>query len=203
MAAAAVSKRVFCSASKQFLMTGFMRSPTSRRLFCSASAIVCRPMTGSHVLRVDGYSHLLQMISKGEKVSSSAFNVGGHNWRLDMYPNGDEPSELEQHISVYLRLDSNPWRQRVWASPKFSVLDPLNKPGLVRDVGSTSFKHRGDDWGFTECIDKRELENDEYLKDDRFAIQCDVTVISVRQCSDHVVFIFRKTNLVETTTTLC
>ncbi|OEL32291.1 hypothetical protein BAE44_0006691, partial [Dichanthelium oligosanthes] len=50
--------------------------------------IICKPaIMGSHVVQVDGYSHLKQVIGKGEGVNSSVFHISSHNWRLALYPN--------------------------------------------------------------------------------------------------------------------
>ncbi|KAL6596673.1 hypothetical protein ACP70R_047316 [Stipagrostis hirtigluma subsp. patula] len=166
-----------------------MAAATATLMRSSASAVVCRPVTASHVLRIDGYSHLAQAMSKGERVRSSAFDVAGRRWRLQLYPNGDDHSELERHVAVYLRLDGYPSGERVWASPKFSLLDRLGNPGVVKDAGSPGFQKRGRFWGFPDFISREELETPEYLKDDSVAIQCDVAVTTVRECSDHMVFI--------------
>ncbi|KAL6909894.1 hypothetical protein ACP4OV_001553 [Aristida adscensionis] len=156
----------------------------------SASAVVCKPVTGSHVLRIDGYSHLAQAVGKGDMVRSSAFAVGDHSWRLMLYPNGDSQSKLAGHIGVYLRLDSAPTGEHVWARPSFSVLDQKGDPAHVHDAGSFCFnKHLGVSWGFPDFIAKEKLVESEYLKDDRFAIQCDVTVTTVTECRDHMAFI--------------
>ncbi|KAL6596672.1 hypothetical protein ACP70R_047315 [Stipagrostis hirtigluma subsp. patula] len=167
-----------------------MRSSAGRALR-SASAVVCKPVSGSHVLRIDGYSHLCRVIGKDEMVRSSAFDVGGHSWRIALYPNGNRLSKLEQHIGVFLHLDSNPSGERVWARPKFSVLDQLLNPGAVQDAGTAGLK-TGHGWGLPDFISKEKLETPEFLKDDSVAIQCDVAVTTVRECSDHMVFISRK-----------
>ncbi|EAZ06000.1 hypothetical protein OsI_28245 [Oryza sativa Indica Group] len=78
------------------------------RIVRTASAIVSRPSTTSHVLRVDGYSHLV---------------------------------------------------------------------------------YHGHDWGLKDFIAREELERSEYLRDDCFAVQCEVDVTAVRKCHDHPVFI--------------
>ncbi|CAN6221587.1 unnamed protein product [Urochloa humidicola] len=103
------------------------------RALRSASAVVCKPVTGSHVLRVDGYSHLIEAVAKDECVKSSAFDVGGHSWRLVLYPNGSSSSEHEGSMGVFfLHLESDPAGGRIWARAQFSILDQLTNPCPVR-----------------------------------------------------------------------
>ncbi|CAN6178375.1 unnamed protein product [Urochloa humidicola] len=172
-----------------------LRSSAGRALR-SASTVVCKPVTGSHVLRVDGYSHLTAALAKGESVKSSAFDVGGHSWRLALYPNGDINSKHEGHMAVFFRLDSDPVGGRVWARALFSLLDQLGNPCCVHDTRRPfSIAERGASWGFPDFISKEELEKPgEYLVDDSIAIQCDVAVTTVTERPDHMVFISRNNN---------
>lgn len=152
----------------------------------SASAIVSKPVSGSHVLRIDGYSHLKEAICHGEGIESCDFDVGGHIWRLLCYPNGSHP-KYRRHIALYLELvDSQD--ELIPVQSQFSILDQLSKPALSRDVGMHKFSH-GDRWGLKDFISREELEKSEYLKDDRFAIQCNVSFTTVRKCSDNWAFI--------------
>uniref|UniRef100_A0A0E0RB65 MATH domain-containing protein n=1 Tax=Oryza rufipogon TaxID=4529 RepID=A0A0E0RB65_ORYRU len=73
------------------------------RIVRTASAIVSRPSTTSHVLRVDGYSHLVGVLQPGEHVDSCVFDAGGHSWRPQLYPNGKNKKHRD-HIGVFLQL---------------------------------------------------------------------------------------------------
>ncbi|CAD6237646.1 unnamed protein product [Miscanthus lutarioriparius] len=151
----------------------------------SASAIVSKPVSGSHVLRIDGYSRLKEAISHGEGIESCDFDVGGHIWRLLCYPNGGHSYRC--HIALYLTLVSSQ-DELIPAQSQFSLLDQLGKPALPCYVGMHKFS-RGDCWGLKDFISREELEKSEYLKDDRFAIQCNVSFTTVRKCSDNWAFI--------------
>ncbi|CAO1948473.1 unnamed protein product [Urochloa humidicola] len=163
-----------------------MRSSVGQVL-CSASAIVSRPVSGSHVLRIDGYSHLKEAIRHGEGIESCDFDVGEHRWRLVWYPNGDH-RKFRSHIALYLKLVSDPQNGLVRARSRFSLLDQLGKLVLPRDVGMFKFSH-GDCWGFKDFIRKKELEKSEYLNDDHFTIPCNVSVMIVRKCNYDWAFI--------------
>ncbi|EEC68501.1 hypothetical protein OsI_36764 [Oryza sativa Indica Group] len=167
------------------------------RIERTASSIVSRPSTTSHVLRVDGYSHLVGVLQPGEHVDSCVFDAGGHSWRLQLYPNGSNDQTHRSHIGVFLQLAAAAGHPsdgdgRVRARPRFSLVDSAgDKPAAAppsHDAGFHSFGH-GDGWGFQSIISREELERSEYLRDDCFAIQCDVDVTTVRKCHDHPVFI--------------
>ncbi|KAK3129017.1 hypothetical protein QOZ80_6BG0470190 [Eleusine coracana subsp. coracana] len=161
-----------------------------RRVLCSASAVVCKPVTGSHVLRIDGYSHLSKVIGNGQFVQSSVFDVDGHSWRPRLYPNG-RSAEFEGRISAYLRILSEAAGERLLAT----VLHQLGNPGLVKETDHQWYRSKkGEGWGFHELISREDLERSEYLNDDSFVIQCDVIVTTVRERRDHMVFMSRNTN---------
>ncbi|CAO1945356.1 unnamed protein product [Urochloa humidicola] len=163
-----------------------MRSSVGQ-LLRSASAIVSRPVSGSHILRIDGYSHLKEAIRNGEGIESCDFDVGDQSWRLVWHPNGIH-KKFKSHIAIYLKLVSDPEDEPVRAQSQFSLLDQLGKPLLPCDLGMRKFSPGGS-WGFKNFIRKKELETSEYLKDDRFTIQCDISVMSVRKCRDNWAFI--------------
>ncbi|KAF0918879.1 hypothetical protein E2562_026714 [Oryza meyeriana var. granulata] len=130
------------------------------RILRTASAIVSKPSTGSHVLRIDGYSHLIGVARHGEYVDSS-------------------------HIGVFLQLASYPGVSgHVHARPWFSLLDRARRPAPSRDAGVHSFRH-GHYWGIKDFITRQEQEGSEYLRGDCFSIQCDLAVTTVRKCHDH------------------
>ncbi|XP_025813148.1 uncharacterized protein LOC112890480 [Panicum hallii] len=129
---------------------------SSGRVLCSA--VVCKPVTWSCMLRIDGYSHLSQLLANRERVESPAFDVGHLSWCLRLFRNGDT-TESRSHIAVYLRLESNPSGERVSARAKFSVLDRHGNPaGFVHDTVSRNNFKRGHSWGCSKWIAREELE---------------------------------------------
>ncbi|XP_006663612.1 BTB/POZ and MATH domain-containing protein 6-like [Oryza brachyantha] len=164
-----------------------MAAAAAGRILRTASAIVSKPSATSHVLRIDGYSHLAGALPCGEYADSCAFDdAGGHTWRLLLYPNGYS-DEHEGHVGVFLQLTGG--RGRVRARPWFSLLDSAGKPGPSRDAGAHAFSCHGDPWGFMDFISREELEGSEYLRGDCVAIQCDLALTTVRKCHDDPVLI--------------
>ncbi|KAJ1284567.1 hypothetical protein BS78_03G214500 [Paspalum vaginatum] len=158
----------------------------------SASAIVLKPVSGSHVLRIDDYSHLKEAIDCGEGIESCDFDVGDQIWRLKCFPGGND-TECKDHISLFLKLVSYPQDEFVRAKFQLCLLDPLGEPVLPRDSGMCKFS-QGATWGFKDFISREELEKSEYLRDDRFAVHCNVCVTTVRRCRDNWAFISQDLN---------
>ncbi|OEL17718.1 BTB/POZ and MATH domain-containing protein 1 [Dichanthelium oligosanthes] len=139
----------------------------------SSSAIVAVTESGQHLLRIDGYSHTLD-IPTGSNIKSQPFRVGGHSWRISYYPNGLS-STWSDYISLFLRLDDGV-PQGVRARHTFSLLDREGRPPVTRytNDGARIFT----DLGTSAFIRRSELERSEHLRDDCFTIRCDVTVLN-------------------------
>jgi speckle-type POZ protein len=145
----------------------------------TASAIVAQAV-GSHILRVDGYSHT-KGLGNGKCIVSEKFAVGGHSWYLSYYPDGAGLSSSDW-ISVFLHFDHTNSDD---AKTKFTI-SLLDHHGNIvlshsRTSGLRSFSASGRQGtnsalGFNEFIRRSELEESDYLKDDVFSIKCDVTV---------------------------
>ncbi|XP_066351179.1 BTB/POZ and MATH domain-containing protein 1-like [Miscanthus floridulus] len=143
----------------------------------SASAIVASTESGQHLLKIDGYSGTKD-VPTGSHIQSRSFRVGGHSWHICYYPNGLN-STWSDYISIYLQLDYNV-PEGVRAQYTFSLLDHGGKPVPRYTLGSEqTFRDLG--WGYATFIKRDELEKSEHLKDDRFAIRCDFTVVTSKE----------------------
>ncbi|KAJ3676872.1 hypothetical protein LUZ60_002596 [Juncus effusus] len=60
---------------------------------------------GSHLFKITGYS-VLKEVDIGKYISSSTFLIGGHEFYIDLYPQGNEEKN-EEFISLYLVLNSD------------------------------------------------------------------------------------------------
>jgi speckle-type POZ protein len=160
----------------------------------SASTVVAKPARGFHVLRVDGYS-VTTTLPGGQRVTSEPFIVGARSWVIDYYPNGADgsrDSDDSDAIAVYLRLvDFSDQKERVRADYKFSLLDPAGGTAayeLPAETGiftSAYYSHGADEddegvpnrgCGYASFITKEDLRRRSLLKNDSFAIRCDVGV---------------------------
>lgn len=92
----------------------------------SASAIVAPAVSGSHVLRIDGYS-LTKGLGNGKYIASEAFAVGRHRWRLLYYPDSLDSNDSDW-ISVMLHCDHTDDLDEVKAKFTMSLLDQDGNP---------------------------------------------------------------------------
>jgi speckle-type POZ protein len=170
----------------------------------SASIVIAKEANGFHLLRIDGYSQT-KTVLPGQKLSSQPFNVGGHSWRIDYYPNSrDASAEPNGTISVYLKLVGGT-QQLLQARYKFSLLDhdgiaayelpaetgsftinpdqanPYYRQQVVRHSGAIGGEEKvGPGCGHEDFIGREDLERREHLiRDDSILIRCDVGVTQI------------------------
>ncbi|KAF7070280.1 hypothetical protein CFC21_075819 [Triticum aestivum] len=143
------------------------------------SAIVAEEETGTHVIKIDGYSRTKKLLKTGKCKASIPFMVGDHNWVVEYYPNGNKYADgyAPGFISVYLVLDSAGAKD-VNAEFTFSVLDKGGEPvpSYIKSVSPHIFPSKGSDWGFANFIKQKDLERSVHLSGDSFRIRCEVTV---------------------------
>uniref|UniRef100_A0A0D9XJV6 BTB domain-containing protein n=1 Tax=Leersia perrieri TaxID=77586 RepID=A0A0D9XJV6_9ORYZ len=156
--------------------------------YSSASAIVGDMVTGHHLLTIEGYSCTKEKLPNGKHIKSKSFTVGDHQWRLRYYPNG-VASNVADYVSVFLEFAAIAAGQAepVNARAKFSVLDQAaGKSVLAHTIGTRihGFTVTDDTFGFSNYIKREVLEESEYLRNDKFTIPCDVTVVKELHTKD-------------------
>ncbi|CAL4934568.1 unnamed protein product [Urochloa decumbens] len=135
----------------------------------SASAILADTASGYHILRIDAYSRTLANPA-GQFLQSLPFTVGGHRWCIRYYPNGSRPEDGD-YISLFLHLDESV-TNAVKAQYMFRFVGDVAKQSLTLGGLHSYGSHGG--WGRSEFIKKEDLEESEHLRDDSFAVRCDV-----------------------------
>jgi speckle-type POZ protein len=143
----------------------------------TASAIVAQVVSGSHVLKIDVYS-LTKGLGNGKFIKSEAFDIGGHRWSIQYYP---DARCLDGHgwISILLHLEQTDAKE-VKAQFNISLLDQHGKAVTsysTKRQALCDFDGAGALWGYNEFIKSNDLEESAYLKDDVFRVRCDVTVV--------------------------
>nr|CAB3482502.1 unnamed protein product [Digitaria exilis] len=142
---------------------------------------------GTHAFRIVGYS-LQRGIGRSNFIRSADFAVGGFDWALRFYPDGNDSSDVnDDHVSVYLELRTK--NTEVRASYDLRVVEQAT--GLSTSVFRSSrvivFKSRASDipsWGTRHFMKRSALETPLYLRDDCIVIECDVTVIKETQVAE-------------------
>ncbi|XP_073362112.1 BTB/POZ and MATH domain-containing protein 1-like [Aegilops tauschii subsp. strangulata] len=151
--------------------------PTERR------ASRCTPVIARATLVFDivGYS-LHKGMGAGKFIRSPRTSVGGYEWCIRYYPDGDR--EIEDHVSVYVELLSKGAKARALFDLRLvnqanglstSVTSCLESPEVFDSVDPIKNKYT---WGVHTFMKKGELEKSPYLRYDHLIIECDLSVIS-------------------------
>jgi speckle-type POZ protein len=139
------------------------------------SAIVAGTVTGHHLLDVEGYSRTKELFSNGACTNSLPFTVGGRSWHISYYPNGRDPGSAD-FVSIFVSLEVDQLcPEPVAARVQFALLDRAGKAAPSHTLHALFRSTDGFCFGFPKFIKRADLENSEYLKDDRFTIRCDIT----------------------------
>ncbi|XP_044430304.1 BTB/POZ and MATH domain-containing protein 2-like [Triticum aestivum] len=145
-----------------------------------ASAIVAQAMSGSHVVKIDGYSRT-KGLGNGKYIKSETFTIGGHPWCMRYYPDGCQTEDADW-ISIYLQHSTDPTdASEVKEEFKMSLLDQDRQPVALYSrcsshIGTFSRLHERCSMGFAQFIKRKDLEESLYLRHDVFSIRCDVSV---------------------------
>uniref|UniRef100_A0A0E0KQU1 Uncharacterized protein n=1 Tax=Oryza punctata TaxID=4537 RepID=A0A0E0KQU1_ORYPU len=155
----------------------FLPVMDSGKLLRSTSALVGSTESGRHMLKIEGYSHIKEVITNTNYIRSRHFRVGGHDWCIRYYPNGLYSGRFE-YISVLLFLDSSV-NQGVRAHFSFIVLNQAGEPmPPIWNYYNSGYTFTSYDWeGPRAFINKATLERSGPLHDNCFTIRCDLMVI--------------------------
>ncbi|MCL7028940.1 hypothetical protein MKW94_009585, partial [Papaver nudicaule] len=95
-------------------------SDTNDQVITSSSQLIYETVKGSHEFTIEGYS-LAKGTGVDEFKTSGKFTVGGHDWVIRFYPDGDDD---HGYISLFLELVST---GEVRALVGFKVVDQSGK----------------------------------------------------------------------------
>ncbi|KAI3905512.1 hypothetical protein MKX01_038402 [Papaver californicum] len=158
------------------------KSKTNHEILSSQT--IYETVNGSHEYMIKGYS-LAKGIGVGKLMTSRRFTVGGHDWIIRFYLDGNIQANHE-YVSLYIALVSP---GEVRATFEFKLLDQSGKGkhGVhkISDSARTFNKagvHNIGGWyvGFDKYMKRSELESSSYLKDDFLSIHCTVGVVQTR-----------------------
>ncbi|XP_057475351.1 MATH domain and coiled-coil domain-containing protein At3g58270-like [Actinidia eriantha] len=111
------------------------------------------------------------------KLYSEIFNFGGYNWRVLIFPKGNNVD----HLSLYLDVADSPTLPHGWSRhTQFSLalVNQVRKSETLKKDTQHTFNARESDWGFTSFICLSELLDTSkgYLVNDTIRIEANVTV---------------------------
>uniref|UniRef100_M8AIM1 Speckle-type POZ protein-like protein n=1 Tax=Aegilops tauschii TaxID=37682 RepID=M8AIM1_AEGTA len=128
---------------------------------------------GTHEFRIPIFSSLQTRYRVSQVMTSDVFKVGGYDWKINVYPSG---YDVEEHISVYLCLCTDPGTATVKSSNRFRIDDPNGKsPSMVLGSEDTFTKlHRTS--GFQKFIAVNSAKSQYVGHDGSLTIHCDLDV---------------------------
>ncbi|GMI78964.1 hypothetical protein like AT3G17380 [Hibiscus trionum] len=127
----------------------------------------------SHYLfKIECFSLLVE--EKVEKYKSDAFEAGGHQWRLVIYPTGNKKSNGSGYISLYLEIEKTENESLDWevnVDFKLFVFDKIRDQYLAirdMDVPVRRFYEMKTEWGFSQFLSQKTFNDaaNGYLVDD-------------------------------------
>jgi speckle-type POZ protein len=157
----------------------------------SASTIATRQATGSgsHVLRIDGYTQVSKLVGKGKRIRSETICVGGLDWRISCYPNGYSWKYEGSHISLFIEHESHrDTEEKALIKVEASILDQAGMPCYTRtipEICAYSYMYRpfSGGIGWNGFISHKDLDEEKHLKDDCLTILCDLSVVT-EECKE-------------------
>ncbi|XP_026454881.1 BTB/POZ and MATH domain-containing protein 3-like [Papaver somniferum] len=153
-------------------------------LLDTSSKSINETVNGSHEFVIRGYS-LAKGMGIGKLIKSFAFTVGGYEWIICFYPDG-QTAAYKEFVSVFVVLLSPGTDVR--ALFELKLLDQSGKGKHKVDshfdspleTGPFTLKSKGSIWGFPQYLKRSVLESSNYLKDDCLVIHCTVGVVGTR-----------------------
>ncbi|KFK30663.1 hypothetical protein AALP_AA6G011600 [Arabis alpina] len=116
--------------------------------------------SASHLFKIDNFSLLTNY--NIEKVESSVFTIGGHKWKLYVYPNGN--NSANGHVSIFIENQDRVRSRLIYQIFVVSQLKPIWHPSSVLlDFGTTSIPTTR---GTPRLISLVDLKSNGYLIED-------------------------------------
>jgi speckle-type POZ protein len=96
----------------------------------TASSRTIEAHTGTHIFEIDDYSQKKGSTDVGKFIRSSTFTVGGFDWSIHFYPNGND--DITRHyIIVFLELMSSDVEMKAHYNIQFIGGDDVVKDSMI------------------------------------------------------------------------
>jgi speckle-type POZ protein len=131
--------------------------------------------TAAHNFELDNYP-LLDDMGADKYVSSSVFTVGGYDWTIRFYPDGDgNQKNCGGNVSAFLYCSSQ--ANNVKTKFSLNLLEKKGKIGLTKyGLLEHTFSPPTYDFGYPEFFEKSRLRSSPEFKTGCFIIRCVLTV---------------------------
>ncbi|KQJ84730.1 BTB/POZ and MATH domain-containing protein 1 [Brachypodium distachyon] len=136
---------------------------------------ITESVTASHEFKVTNYRALDGVLGVGKSVKSATFSVGGYDWEIRFFPDGDR-RESASYASIYLACLSPAAKLDV--STKFTLTVLTQRAGKVASMDDTrcTFSPTSVTWGWTKFVEKSKLKSPDHDDAYLITIRCDLTV---------------------------
>ncbi|KAJ3684105.1 hypothetical protein LUZ61_013269 [Rhynchospora tenuis] len=143
----------------------------------TSSTTTVEEVTGSHVFKIEKFS-VQKQHARGRSIQSGTFKVGGYDWNLVYYPNGDTRAK-QGYASMFLKSNARNIVAAHWTCTGLNK----NERELWKGLKSCITTFNGNGWGHPDYVQKWEIESGVH-KDDCVVIKCTVTVAkeSLQKC---------------------
>ncbi|KAI3419919.1 Ubiquitinyl hydrolase 1 [Psidium guajava] len=130
------------------------------------------PPSGRFTWTIENFTRL-----NTKKLYSDIFFVGGHKWRVLIFPKGNNVD----HLSIYLDVADSatlPYGWNRYAQFSLTVINQIHSKFSIRKETQHQFNARESDWGFTSFMHLSELYNPSrgFLVNDTCVVEADVEV---------------------------
>jgi hypothetical protein len=159
-----------------------------RKVADSFASVRARPITGSHLFRIDGYKLVQMMVPCESDVKSDKFQVAGLEWQVSYFPNG--VNKWSRFVGVGLKATEHFSTGAVAAASVVSIVDRAGVSAFSRNIQPEDLARAGHGWAYGsrfgyrgDFVDKEELRKwvEHHMDDDRLHIRCDVVVLQTNK----------------------
>ncbi|KAG2246833.1 hypothetical protein Bca4012_090209 [Brassica carinata] len=144
----------------------------------------------SYSLKMESFNKLLNS-PYTERYQSRPFTVGGYNWTLMVYPNGNKKDSGSGYLSLYVAIDNSTLvagQQEVYADLRFYVFNNNERKYFtIQDTNVWRFNVFKTMWGFSQVLPVATFKDPKngYLYDgDHCEFGVDVTIPTTYQVSE-------------------
>ncbi|PLW48129.1 hypothetical protein PCANC_06771 [Puccinia coronata f. sp. avenae] len=97
-----------------------------------------------------------------KRVTSDTFTVGGHEWNILLFPQGNSNRQASEMVSIYLNYEDSkkqPEGWRVYAQFALAISNPHDGTCYIQSQAQHQFTKHEPDWGFTKFVELRKLSS--------------------------------------------
>ena len=116
---------------------------------------------------------------RGEQLRSNTFKICDpegkvSSWFLILYPRGNTKTDDENPVSLYLQMVDED--NVIKIDSEMYILDVNSTKQNIHPAKSCEYEKKKPGWGFRNFLSRDNLENEDWLPDDKLTIGCEITL---------------------------